>query len=139
MRPEITLRDQAFPNVRPMRLTRSPCCARATTGHAAALPSPAMNSRRRIGHASKPLCGQRIAVRVAWERVGSCRGADFLQPFFQRGRLLMARSASSLQRHNTAAIGGRADYQLNLALVHNAVLEAACRFVHGRPSHRGRW
>ena len=24
------------------------CCARATTGHAAALPSPAMNSRRRI-------------------------------------------------------------------------------------------
>ena len=30
----------------PMRRTRSPCCARATTGHAAALPSPAMNSRR---------------------------------------------------------------------------------------------
>ena len=24
------------------------CCARATTGHAAALPSPTMNSRRRI-------------------------------------------------------------------------------------------
>jgi hypothetical protein len=24
------------------------CCARATTGHAAALPSPAMNSLRRI-------------------------------------------------------------------------------------------
>jgi hypothetical protein len=24
------------------------CCARATTGHAAALPSPAMNSRRLI-------------------------------------------------------------------------------------------
>jgi hypothetical protein len=34
------------------------CCARATTGHAPALPSPAMNARRRIGHASKPLCGQ---------------------------------------------------------------------------------
>jgi hypothetical protein len=30
-----------------MRLTRSPCCACATSGHAAA-PSPAMNSRRRI-------------------------------------------------------------------------------------------
>jgi hypothetical protein len=25
-------------------------CARATTGHAAVLPSPAMNSRRRINH-----------------------------------------------------------------------------------------
>src|SRR5215470_15379473 len=28
------------------------CCARATTGHTAVLPSPAINSRRRIGHAS---------------------------------------------------------------------------------------
>jgi hypothetical protein len=28
--------------------TRSACCARATSGHAAALPCPAMNSRRRI-------------------------------------------------------------------------------------------
>ena len=34
----------------PMRRTRSACCARATTGHAAELPSLAMNSRRRIGH-----------------------------------------------------------------------------------------
>src|SRR6516225_10481461 len=32
-------------------------CPRAITGHAAAPPRPAMNSRRRIGHASKPLCG----------------------------------------------------------------------------------
>jgi hypothetical protein len=39
------------PNMRtPMRRTRSPCCARAASGHAAALPRPAMNSRRRIGH-----------------------------------------------------------------------------------------
>jgi hypothetical protein len=30
----------------PMRRTRSACCACATTGHAAALPSPAMNARR---------------------------------------------------------------------------------------------
>jgi hypothetical protein len=29
------------------------CCARATNGHAAALPSPAMNSRRRICHPLK--------------------------------------------------------------------------------------
>jgi hypothetical protein len=34
----------------PIRRIRSGCCALATTGHAAALPSPAMNSRRRIGH-----------------------------------------------------------------------------------------
>ena len=32
----------------PMRRTRSACCARTANGHAAALPSPAMNSRRRI-------------------------------------------------------------------------------------------
>jgi hypothetical protein len=32
----------------PIRRTRSGCCARATSGHAAALPIPAMNSRRRI-------------------------------------------------------------------------------------------
>ena len=32
----------------PIRRTRSPCCARAASGRAAALPSPAMNSRRRI-------------------------------------------------------------------------------------------
>ena len=38
-----------------------------------------MNSRRRIGHASKPLCGQRISVRVAWERVVSRREANFLR------------------------------------------------------------
>src|SRR6516225_8127177 len=32
----------------PMRRTRSPCCAHAASGHAAAPPSPAMNSRRLI-------------------------------------------------------------------------------------------
>jgi hypothetical protein len=31
-----------------MRRTRSPCCARAASGHATALPSPAMNARRLI-------------------------------------------------------------------------------------------
>jgi len=31
-----------------MRRARSPCCARAASGHAAAIPSPAMNSRRCI-------------------------------------------------------------------------------------------
>jgi hypothetical protein len=32
-------------------------CAAASSGHAAAPPSPAMNSRRRISHASEPLYG----------------------------------------------------------------------------------
>jgi hypothetical protein len=31
------------------------CCALATSGHAAALPSPTMNCRRRIDHASSLL------------------------------------------------------------------------------------
>jgi hypothetical protein len=44
------------------------CCVRAITGHAAALPSPAMNSRRRIGHASKPLCG---AAYLGQDRMGT--------------------------------------------------------------------
>jgi len=33
------------------------CCARVTSGHAAALPSPAMKCRRRIRHAPDLLCG----------------------------------------------------------------------------------
>ena len=33
-----------------MRRIRAPCCARAAIGNAAALPSPVMNSRRRIRH-----------------------------------------------------------------------------------------
>jgi hypothetical protein len=45
-----------------------------------------MNCLRRIDHASKTLYGQRIAVRVAWERVASRWGANFLRPFLQRGR-----------------------------------------------------
>ena len=46
-----TFRSGSFsspPISKPMRRTRSPCCARATTGHAAALPSPVMNVRRPI-------------------------------------------------------------------------------------------
>jgi len=35
------------PDEHAMRRTRSPCCPRAASGHAAAPPSPAMNSRRR--------------------------------------------------------------------------------------------
>jgi hypothetical protein len=33
------------------------CCARATTGHAAVLPSPAMNCRRPIRHPSYRFVG----------------------------------------------------------------------------------
>jgi hypothetical protein len=45
----------------PIRRIRSGCCARPTTGHAAAPPSPAMNVRRRISHA--PGYDLRIAYR----------------------------------------------------------------------------
>jgi hypothetical protein len=47
------------------------CCARATSGHAAALPIPAMNSRRRICHASEPLYGQPIAINTALIRANA--------------------------------------------------------------------
>ena len=57
-----------------MRRTRSPYCARATTGHAAALPSPAMKSRCRIGHASRPLWWKHIRAEDAWERATSPMG-----------------------------------------------------------------
>ena len=45
------LRWGAMPSIGYERSRRSwsACCARAVTSHAAALPSPAMNSRRRIG------------------------------------------------------------------------------------------
>jgi hypothetical protein len=47
----------------------TPMRRRAITGHAAALPSPAMNSRRRIGHAS--VHRQPIPAEDAWERATS--------------------------------------------------------------------
>jgi hypothetical protein len=46
----------------PIRRTPPDCCARATNGHAAAPPSPAMNSRRRISYASELLYGQPTAT-----------------------------------------------------------------------------
>jgi hypothetical protein len=52
------------------------CCARATVGHATALPSPAMNSRRLIGHPS--------AESIAYRGRGSMSGLS-PDPFLQRG------------------------------------------------------
>jgi hypothetical protein len=43
-------------------------CARATSGHAAALPSPAINSRRRMRHPSEPLHRHPIPAEDARER-----------------------------------------------------------------------
>jgi hypothetical protein len=40
------------------------CCARTTTGHATAVPSLAMNSRRRIDHASCRFVGSLSRPRV---------------------------------------------------------------------------
>src|SRR6516165_9478483 len=56
------------------------CCARATTGDAAALPSPAMNSLRSISDLLR-LDRQPIAVRAA------CLALP--QSFLQRGRPLV--------------------------------------------------
>jgi len=53
----------------PIRRTRSPCCASAASGHAAALPSPPMNYRRRAGHPSCHFIGQPIPAEDAWERL----------------------------------------------------------------------
>ena len=70
------------------------CCARATTGHAAAPPSPAMNSRRRIRHPLKPL------VRAAYRGRGCMSGLEALS-FLQRGRPLVCRVADA--GHNDAS------------------------------------
>jgi hypothetical protein len=42
-----------------------------------------MNSRRRIRHASEPLCGQLIVAGAVWERAEPCRthGGDFAPDF----------------------------------------------------------
>jgi hypothetical protein len=54
----------------PMRRTRSPCCARAASGHAAnALPRSVMNSRRRIIRSPRPPAPESIEVpqdRAPW-------------------------------------------------------------------------
>src|SRR6516162_8042393 len=54
----------------PMRRTRSPCCALATTGHTAALPSPAIISRgpRKIA-TSADLCESELGQHDS--RVGT--------------------------------------------------------------------
>src|SRR5262249_10263847 len=95
------------------------CCARPTTGHAAALPSPAMNSRRRISDLLR-LDRQHNAVGVV------CLGLT--QSFLQRGRLLVARSANSLRRSNIPALGGIADMAAAVAAARRpevpAVLQA---------------
>jgi hypothetical protein len=53
---------------------------------------------------SKPPCGQRIAVRLAWERVASRLGTNFLRPFLQRGRLLVAHRVCATIRPKSAAV-----------------------------------
>jgi hypothetical protein len=63
-----------------MRRTRSGCCARAASGHAAVLPSPAMNSRRRIVHSSEPLYGRPTAAEALWERASTEDYCDCVAP-----------------------------------------------------------
>jgi hypothetical protein len=54
----------------PTRRICSFCCAPDTTGHAAALPIPATNSRRRIS-ALQRFVGEPAAVQVPWERLSA--------------------------------------------------------------------
>jgi hypothetical protein len=70
----------------PTRRVRSPCWARAASGHAAAVPSPAMKSRRLISHSLNPLSVKHIAVGAA------CLAfeAKVSQSFLQRGRQVLA-------------------------------------------------
>jgi hypothetical protein len=78
----------------PWILTRRSSCAHAVTGHAAALPSPAMNSRRCICHLSKPLyrqattCGMWYRHAVACLKLlrdsGGCERASF-PPSYRTG------------------------------------------------------
>jgi hypothetical protein len=52
-----------------MRRIRSGCCGRAADGHAAVLPRPAMNSRRRMLDPSHWLCYRGRGRRTrAWDR-----------------------------------------------------------------------
>jgi hypothetical protein len=51
----------AVPTRTPIRRTRSPCCARATSGHAAAPPSSVMNERRFTARMPPVLPAERIA------------------------------------------------------------------------------
>jgi hypothetical protein len=74
----------------PTRRTRSVCCAHATTGHAAALPSPAMNFRRRVRHPSR-------WTRGAYPDAG-CEGTGLCGS--QRGALDRVRPAPGLGRVN---------------------------------------
>jgi hypothetical protein len=50
----------------PTRRTPSGCCARTANGHAAAAPSPAMNSRRRIDHLPKLRTAYRVLASRRW-------------------------------------------------------------------------
>jgi hypothetical protein len=47
-----------------MRRTRSPCCARASSGHALLKPIPTMNSRRRIARPRAETAAIQVATRT---------------------------------------------------------------------------
>jgi hypothetical protein len=68
------------------------CCARATTGHAAPLPRPTMNSRRRIRDLL-PRYREPIPAEVAWERLGRCFGDRTKGPFAALHESLAAQAA----------------------------------------------
>jgi hypothetical protein len=68
------------------------CCDEQIPSGPRRRPSPAMNSLRRINHASAPVYGQPIAAGAAWERVESGPGEIPAIVFCSAGGGLWARS-----------------------------------------------
>ena len=66
----LRLNPDASPATKPIRRTRSGCCARTTIGHAAAPPSPAMNSRRRV-HPSRSGAGRLALFQLSGSRTST--------------------------------------------------------------------
>jgi hypothetical protein len=74
----------------PTRRTPSGCCARTANGHAAAAPSPAMNSRRRIDHLPKLRTAYRVLASRRWppraRRWGAAVATQVSRHFFRAAK-----------------------------------------------------
>src|SRR5262249_22627193 len=94
----------------PMRRTRSPCCARAASGHAAALPSAASNSRRPMVTVIRPSRARCVRARYHATSVQSSRsrraGCWLLPPLSSASTALLPPPAFCECRHRGLARRG---------------------------------